>query len=61
MLTKEQYIALAESRWSELEALDKEKDFYAYEKKFEEIMLDLSRAILEGKISEPIVDRRKKT
>lgn len=61
MLTKEQYIALAASRWPELEALDQEKDFYEYERKFEEIMLDLSRAVLESKISNPGDDRRKKT
>lgn len=61
MMTKEEYLALAASRWPELEALDKEKDFYEYEKRFEQIMLDLSRAVLESKISDVGKDRRKKT
>lgn len=61
MMTKEEYLALAASRWPELEALDQEKDFYEYEKRFEQIMLDLSRAVLEHKISNVGKDRRKKT
>lgn len=61
MMSKEDYLALAASRWPELEALDQEKDFYEYEKRFEQIMLELSRAVLEAKISQPGKDRRKKT
>lgn len=60
-MTKEEFVRLAASYWPELEALDKEKDFYAYEKRFEQIMLDLGRAVLESKISKVGVDRRKKT
>ena len=60
-MTKEEYLALAASRWPELEELDQEKDFYEYEKRFEQIMLDLSRAVLEQKVSKVGNDRRKKT
>ena len=60
-MSKEDYLALAASRWPELEALDQEKDFYEYEKRFEQIMLELSRAVLEAKISQAGKDRRKKT
>lgn len=60
MMSKEEYVALALSRWPELESLDQEKDFYEYEKRFEQIMLDLSRAVLESKISKVGKDRRKK-
>lgn len=60
-MTKEEFVRLAESYWPELESLDKEKDFYEYEKRFERIMLDLGRAVLESKISNAGVDRRKKT
>jgi len=60
-MTKAEFLALAESRWPELESLDQEKDFYEYEKRFEQIMLDLSRAVLEGKVSDTGKDRRKKT
>jgi hypothetical protein len=34
-MTREEYLALAASRWPELESLDQEKDFYEYEKRFE--------------------------
>lgn len=61
MMTKEEYLKLAESKWSELAELDQEQDFYEYEKRFEKIMLDLSRSVLERKISQPGNDRRKKT
>lgn len=61
IMTKEEYLSLAASRWPELEALDGEKDFYEYEKRFEQIMIDLGRSVLEGKISDRGKDRRKKT
>lgn len=60
-MTRSEYISLALSRWPELESLDEEKDFYEFEKRFEQIMLDLGRAVLERKISRPGADRRKKT
>lgn len=60
-MTKSEFLALAESRWPELEELDQEKNFYEFEKKFEQIMLDLGRELLEGKISKVGRDRRKKT
>lgn len=60
-MTKEEFVTLALSRWPELEELDQEKDFYEFEKRFEQIMLDLSREVLERKISTPGGDRRKKT
>jgi hypothetical protein len=60
-MTKEEYLIMAAASWPELESLDQEKDFYEYERKFEQIMLDLSRAVLEQKISSPGNDRRKKT
>jgi hypothetical protein len=61
MMTKEEFLELAATRWPELEELDQEKDFYEYERRFEQIMLDLSREVLERKISSPGKDRRKKT
>ena len=59
-MTKEEYLKLAESKWPELAELDQEKDFYEYERKFEQVMLDLGRAVLEKKISKVGNDRRKK-
>lgn len=61
IMTKEEYLELALSKWPELEKLDQVKDFYEYEKRFAEIMLELNRAVLEGKISNLPNDRRKKT
>ena len=50
-MTKEDFLALALERWPELESLDQDKDFYEYKKRFEQIMLELSRAVLERKVS----------
>jgi hypothetical protein len=61
MITKEAFLNLASARWAELEQLDQEKDFYEYERRFERIMFDLSREVLESKISTLCNDRRKKT
>lgn len=61
MLTKEQYLALAESKWADLEALNKEKDFLAYEQRFEEIMIELGQLVLQANVSKTGSDRRKKT
>lgn len=60
-MSKEEYLKLAESKWPELEQLDQEKDFYEYERKFEQIMRELSRVVLEQKVSTPGENRRKKT
>jgi hypothetical protein len=40
--------------------LKNEKDFYEFEKKFEEAWLQTGRALMEKVISEPGNDRRKK-
>ena len=61
MMTKEDFLALALERWPELESLDQDKDFYEYKKRFEQIMLELSRTVLERKVSKVGNDRRKKT
>ena len=59
-MTKEAYLKLAASKWNSIEALQTEKDFYVYEKKFDSIMVELGREVLEGSISEVPKDRRKK-
>lgn len=57
-MTKEDFIKLASERWPELEKLKEEKRFYEYEKRFEEIWLDLGREVLEKNISSPPKDHR---
>ena len=59
-MTKEEYLKLAASKWDALESLKEEKNFYDYEKKFEAIMLGLSREILNEQFQGQGNDRRKK-
>jgi len=59
-MTKDEYLALAESKWAAIQALQTEESFYEYEKRFDAIMVDLSRELLERSISEVPKDRRRK-
>lgn len=60
-MTKAEYIALAESRFDALSELQKQTDFYTYEKEFDQIWTDLGRAVLEQTIGPVPNDKRKKT
>ena len=60
-MTKAEYIALAETRFDALSDLQKQTDFYAYEKEFDQIWTDLGRAVLEQTIGPVPNDKRKKT
>ena len=57
-MKKEEFLKLAEEKWPELEQLKKEKKFYEYEKRFEEIWIELGREVLEKSISPPSKDHR---
>ena len=59
-MTKTEYLALAESKWASLEALQSEENFYDYEKKFDKIMTDLGKVLLEQSLGEVPLDRRNK-
>jgi len=59
-MTKEEYLALASDKYDDLQVLNKIDNFYDYEKKFEEILNDLGRTLLEKNLSELSADRRKK-
>ena len=61
-MTKEEYLALAASRYEALEMLDEKDNFYDYEKSFDQIWQDLGRLYLESKLNEQSQtrDRRKK-
>jgi hypothetical protein len=61
MLTKEKYLAIAESKWADLEKLQEEGDFLAYEERFEQVMIELSQLVLQANIGKLGNDRRKKT
>lgn len=60
MMTEEQYIELCRSKYQELNKLNNLNDFYEYEKRFDNIMIELSRELLESNLSEVPADRRKK-
>jgi hypothetical protein len=60
MMSKQEFLALCESRYPEVAKLDEVKDFYEYEKQFEKVMTELSRTLFESNISKPAADRRKK-
>ncbi len=59
-MTREEYLALASEKYDELQALNKIDNYYDYEKKFEELLKELGRTLLEKNLSELSADRRKK-
>ena len=59
-MTEANFIALAQKRYAELQALNKIDNFYDYEKEFESIWRDLGREVLESNLSDIPADRRKK-
>jgi hypothetical protein len=62
-MEKEEFLALAASRYDELQELGKLDNFYDYEKSFDAIWQDLGRACLERSLQEETSnssDRRKK-
>lgn len=59
-MKKEEYLKLAEGKWEELEKLKEEKRFYEYEKRFEEIWIELGREVLQKGIGDSGKDRRVK-
>jgi hypothetical protein len=60
-MSKDEFLALAAQRYEEIHALEREKDFYSYEEKFEEIWLSLGQSVLEKSISEVPQNHQKKT
>ncbi|MEM6348450.1 MAG: hypothetical protein AAF927_31500 [Bacteroidota bacterium] len=60
-MTKSEYLALAEERWPELEALEAKGDFYAYEQRFVEIMKELEQSILQAHLGKTPSNHRKKS
>lgn len=59
-MSKADYLALAEQKYNDLQALDKQLTMYDYEKSFEQIWLDLGRQVLERNLGPVPNDRRKK-
>jgi hypothetical protein len=62
VMTKEEYLAIADSRYEELEKLQAADNFYDYEKGFDKIWQDSGRLYMESYLNETskTQDRRKK-
>jgi len=60
MLSKDEFLALAADKYQQINDLQLEASFFAYEQKFSDIMAELSRQTLEKAISEVPLERRKK-
>ncbi|GAA3983017.1 hypothetical protein GCM10022407_30270 [Hymenobacter antarcticus] len=59
-MSKAEYLALAEQKYNDLQALGTAPTFYDYEKSFEAIWLELGRQVLERNMGPVPDDRRKK-
>ncbi len=59
-MTREEYLAMADKHYDELQALNKIDNFYDYESAFAKIMNVLSKEVLEKNLSRLPADRRKK-
>lgn len=60
-MSEEEYLEIARKRYREINALnDGNLSFYEYEKRFVNIIDDLSRELLEKNISSVPMDKRKK-
>lgn len=60
MISKEEFLKLAEAEYEKVAKLAEEDSFYDYEKKFENIWVNFGRNVLEQSISDIGEDRRKK-
>lgn len=60
MISKEEFLKLAEAEYEKVAKLAEEDSFYDYEKKFENIWINFGRNVLEQSISDIGEDRRKK-
>lgn len=59
-MTKEDYLKIAAEHWETLEKLEKEATFYDYERKFDKMMIDLGRSLMNEQMKGKGTDRRKK-
>jgi hypothetical protein len=59
-MDEENFIALARQKWTELQAIKDEPSFYVFEGKFDSIVRELNRELMEATIGEVPKDHRKK-
>ncbi len=58
-MTREEFLKLADIKWTEIESLQ-QSDLKKKKKKFEALMVEMSRMALEGVLGEIPKDHRKK-
>lgn len=59
-MTKEEFLAIAATKYDEVKQLKKHNNFYDYEVGFERVMNEMSRELLEKSLGDLPTDRRKK-
>ena len=59
-MTKEEFLAVAASKYDEVDQLKRHDNFYDYEVGFEQLMNEMSRELLEKSLGDLPADRRKK-
>ena len=59
-MDESQFMELARQKWAELQAIKEETSFYAFEGKFEAIVSDLNRQLLQSTLGAVPKDHRKK-
>lgn len=60
MITEQEYLELARQEYQQIRKLQEKKNFYEYEKAFDQVWTRFGRTVLEKSISEIPADRRKK-
>ena len=59
-MTKEEFLAVAASKYDQVSQLEQRDNFYDYEVAFERIMNQMSRELLETSLGKLPADHRKK-
>ncbi len=59
-MTKEEFLAIASTKYDKIEQLGRHDNFYDYEVGFEQVMNEMNRELLEKSLGHLPTDRRKK-
>jgi hypothetical protein len=59
-MTKSEFLEIMSQKWDNIEKLQEQSSFYAYEKEFDELWVSAGREVLEAGINKVEGDRRKK-
>ncbi len=59
-MTKEEFLAIADARYDAIKALEKQGNFYDFEKEFDRLWVEHGRDVMQKVIGDGPLDRRKK-